>query len=110
MTAMRPALPGGAGAGPGTACLAVAMADGAALRPEHLPPAILTRFKAPREGAAPLRSMVDEVEREAIAAALADHKNNQSHAAIALGISRRALIYKMERYGLKDPPRRTPRN
>ena len=88
---------------------AIAMADGAELRPEHLPPAVLARPKTPREGAPALRSMVDEVEREAIAAALEDHKNNQSHAAIALGISRRALIYKMERYGLKDPPRRIPR-
>ncbi len=87
---------------------AIAMADGAELRPEHLPPTLLARPKA-RDGAPPLRSMVDEVEREAIVAALEDHKHNQSHAAIALGISRRALIYKMERYGLKDPPRRTPR-
>jgi DNA-binding NtrC family response regulator len=36
--------------------------------------------------------------------ALADHNGNQSHAARSLGISRRALIYKMERFGLKALP------
>ena len=42
------------------------MADGAELRPEHLPPAVVARPKPPREGAPALRSMVDEVEREAL--------------------------------------------
>jgi DNA-binding NtrC family response regulator/pSer/pThr/pTyr-binding forkhead associated (FHA) protein len=45
-----------------------------------------------------------ELERDAITAALAAHGNNQTRAARALGLSRRALIYKMEKYGLKPPP------
>ena len=89
---------------------AMAVAEGPEIALEHLPPAVRGKPRAPRdEQQAPLRSMVDEVEREAIAAALQDHGNNQSHAAIALGISRRALIYKMERYGLKPPPRKMVR-
>ncbi|NOY93989.1 MAG: FHA domain-containing protein [Deltaproteobacteria bacterium] len=51
-----------------------------------------------------LREHVDGVERDAIIKALADSNHNQTHAAKRLGISRRALIYKMEKYGLKRPP------
>jgi DNA-binding NtrC family response regulator len=47
---------------------------------------------------------LEEVERTAIAAALEAHGDNQTRAARALGLSRRALIYKMEKYGLKPPP------
>lgn len=47
-----------------------------------------------------LRGRVDLVEREAIEAALAATSGNQTHAAKRLGISRRALLYKMQRYGL----------
>ena len=41
--------------------------------------------------------------------ALDDEKGNQTRAAKRLGISRRALIYKMEKYGLKRPPKGTRR-
>ncbi len=51
-----------------------------------------------------LREHVDGVERDAIIKALADSNHNQTHAARRLGVSRRALIYKMEKYGLKAPP------
>lgn len=51
-----------------------------------------------------LREHVDGVERDAIIKALADSNHNQTHAARRLGVSRRALIYKMEKYGLKPPP------
>jgi two-component system response regulator AtoC len=51
-----------------------------------------------------LRDHVGTVERDAIVKALADNNYNQTHAARTLGISRRALIYKMEKYGLKQPP------
>ncbi len=56
-------------------------------------------------GAGRLREHVDSVERDAIIKALADSNHNQTHSARRLGISRRALIYKMEKYGLKRPPR-----
>ena len=51
-----------------------------------------------------VRGHLAEVERAAIVAALEADNNNQTRAARRLGLSRRALIYKMEKYGLKAPP------
>jgi transcriptional regulator with PAS, ATPase and Fis domain len=47
---------------------------------------------------------VDDAEREAILEALATCGGNRTHAAKRLGISRRALLYRMEKLGLKAPP------
>ncbi|HEY0253937.1 MAG TPA: sigma 54-interacting transcriptional regulator, partial [Kofleriaceae bacterium] len=55
---------------------------------------------------ADMRGHLAEVERAAIVAALEAEKQNQTRAARRLGLSRRALIYKMEKYGLKPPPSR----
>ena len=54
--------------------------------------------------ASDVRGHLAEVERSAIVAALEAETNNQTRAARRLGLSRRALIYKMEKYGLKPPP------
>jgi len=51
-----------------------------------------------------LDAHLEEVERDDIAAALDACKGNQSAAARRLGISRRALIYRMEKHGLKPKP------
>jgi DNA-binding NtrC family response regulator len=57
------------------------------------------------EGRSPgLDRKVDDAEREAILAALATCRGNRTHAARRLGISRRALLYRMEKLGLKAPP------
>ena len=56
--------------------------------------------------AADVRGQLAEVERAAIVAALEAEHDNQTRAARRLGLSRRALIYKMEKYGLKPPPNR----
>ncbi|MEZ4406667.1 MAG: sigma 54-interacting transcriptional regulator [Polyangiales bacterium] len=80
----------------------LALCDGGTLRVDHLP-ATVAAATALSE-AHTLRGRVDEAERREIVRALATHNNNQSRAARELGISRRALIYKMERYGLKPPP------
>jgi two-component system, NtrC family, response regulator AtoC len=61
---------------------------------------------APVAGAADMRGHLAEVERAAIVAALEAEEQNQTRAARRLGLSRRALIYKMEKYGLKPPPSR----
>jgi len=53
-----------------------------------------------------VRGQLADVERAAIAAALEAEGDNQTRAARRLGLSRRALIYKMEKYGLKPPPDR----
>lgn len=77
---------------------AVALADGGEILAEHLP------GDATDSGEGRLREHVGSIERDAIIKALADNNYNQTHAAKLLGISRRALIYKMEKYGLKAPP------
>jgi DNA-binding NtrC family response regulator len=77
---------------------AVALADGGEILAEHLPGDLADA------GEGRLRDHVGSVERDAIIKALADNNYNQTHAARILGISRRALIYKMEKYGLKPPP------
>jgi DNA-binding NtrC family response regulator/pSer/pThr/pTyr-binding forkhead associated (FHA) protein len=61
---------------------------------------------APVTPAADMRGHLAEVERAAIVAALEAEDQNQTRAARRLGLSRRALIYKMEKYGLKAPPSR----
>ena len=68
-----------------------------------------------RSGAAPeatpfqldghVPAQLQQMERTAIVAALEACNGNQTQAARRLGISRRSLIYKMERFGLKSPPR-----
>lgn len=78
---------------------AVLLASGQEILAEHLPADALP---APT-GDGRLREHVDSVERDAIIKALADTNHNQTHAAKRLGISRRALIYKLEKYGLKRP-------
>ncbi len=78
---------------------AVRLAGEGEILAEHLPSDAL-----PAAGDGRLREHVDSVERDAIVKALADANHNQTHAAKRLGISRRALIYKMEKYGLKAPP------
>jgi DNA-binding NtrC family response regulator len=77
---------------------ALALADGGEILAEHLPGDLSDT------GEGRLRDHVGSVERDAIIKALADNNYNQTHAARLLGISRRALIYKMEKYGLKPPP------
>jgi two-component system response regulator AtoC len=61
----------------------------------------------PIVGSADVRGHLAEVERAAIVSALEAEGANQTRAAKRLGLSRRALIYKMEKYGLKAPPSRT---
>jgi two-component system, NtrC family, response regulator AtoC len=74
------------------------------------------RARAPRtgpEGAAATRIDLDghvpaqlqQIERSAVIAALEACGGNQTQAARRLGMSRRSLIYKMERFGLKTPPK-----
>ncbi len=51
-----------------------------------------------------VREKVADVERAAIVTALDSCGGNQTRAARNLGLSRRALIYKLEKYGLKPKP------
>ncbi len=53
-----------------------------------------------------VRGQLAEIEKASIEAALEAEDHNQTRAARRLGLSRRTLIYKMEKYGLKPPPSR----
>ena len=64
------------------------------------------RVRPAAPSGADVRGQLAEVERAAIVAALEAEAGNQTRAARRLGLSRRALIYKMEKYGLKPPPAR----
>jgi transcriptional regulator with AAA-type ATPase domain len=79
---------------------AVRLASDGEILSEHLPSDSIPT----QTGDGRLREQMGSVERDAIVKALAEANHNQTHAAKRLGISRRALIYKMEKYGLKPPP------
>jgi two-component system response regulator AtoC len=56
------------------------------------------------DGRSDVRDHIAELERVTIAAALEAANHNQTEAAKQLGISRRTLIYRMEKHGLKPLP------
>ncbi|MBW2455610.1 MAG: sigma-54-dependent Fis family transcriptional regulator [Deltaproteobacteria bacterium] len=82
---------------------AVILARGGVIHAEHLPP---TMGAAPAVGPAPAGeavrpgTTVHDMERALIIQTLAAHDGNRTHAAKAMGMSRRALLYKIKRYGL----------
>ncbi len=81
---------------------------------EHLPARVReaegarTGFSSPATigNGIDMKDQIAEVERAAIVEALRECDGNQTRAAQKLGISRRAFIYKLEKHGLKKPPRR----
>ena len=78
---------------------------------ERLRAALPATADAPHVGEPPvssagMREHLAEIERAAIVAALAAVNGNQTLAARRLGVSRRTIIYKMEKYGLKPLPGR----
>ena len=79
---------------------AIVLADEHELRLEDLPEPIRKPPAAlPATGA--IREQLADLEQRRIEEALAAEGGNQTRAAKRLGISRRALIYKLEKYGLK---------
>jgi two-component system response regulator AtoC len=83
---------------------AMILADGELITVDDLPPQVIeTRGEAAGEGEAPdtLPGRVAALERAAIAEALAAEDGVQLRAARRLGISERALRYKVVKYGLK---------
>ena len=78
---------------------AVELANAGQIHSDHLPDTLKATSGGDR-----LRERVDDVEKDAIVRALNANEHNQTQTARFLGISRRALIYKMEKYGLKRPP------
>jgi DNA-binding NtrC family response regulator len=79
---------------------AVVLGDDDELSTRHLPDRLRVS-DAPPAGAGPMRQRLDDVERRSVEAALAESGGNRTHAARKLGISRRALIYKLHKLGLQ---------
>jgi DNA-binding NtrC family response regulator len=78
---------------------AALLSRGEMILPEHLPPRIrIAVEQAAPAGAVPDAQRLEEIERQAILHALKEHDNNRTETAKALGISRRALIYKLQRF------------
>ena len=74
---------------------------GELILPEHLPTgvrAIAESAVAPAANPSRDAENLDEMERQAIFVALRKHDFNRTETAKALGISRRALLYKLQRY------------
>ncbi len=85
---------------------AVVLADGGRIGAEHLPESVRRRealIVGPGATAAPgtVKDKLADLERRSIEEALAAENGNQTRAARRLGMSRRALIYKIEKYGLR---------
>jgi DNA-binding NtrC family response regulator len=86
---------------------ALALCEGPTIRPEDLPEAVIqaTRTEALRDavrsGQLGLEDAVARFEQELIREALESSEWNQTRAAERLGITRRVLKLKMDRYGLR---------
>jgi DNA-binding NtrC family response regulator len=87
---------------------ALLLCDGPALLPEHLPQPVPFGAEAAAPlpaaaGATPVAGAAANDERARILAALAACAGNQSRAARQLGISRKVLIARLDRYGVTRP-------
>jgi transcriptional regulator with PAS, ATPase and Fis domain len=82
---------------------AVVLADRGRIGAEHLPESVRRR-EAPlpsSPAAGTVKDKLADLERRSIEEALGAENGNQTRAARRLGMSRRALIYKIEKYGLR---------
>jgi DNA-binding NtrC family response regulator len=86
---------------------AVVLCDGATLEPGHLrlgSSGPTARAANPEQG--PLVRELEYLERSRVIEALGKTCGNQTYAARLLGISRRALIERIQKYGLPRPRKR----
>jgi len=83
---------------------AVVMSTGSTIFAEDLPLPIVHASRQAPDGAGPrtLKELVREFETRAIIQALERNQGNRSHTAGELGISRRALLYKLHEFNLED--------
>ena len=72
------------------------------LQPEHLPEEIQASREDARTMVVSLGSSLKEIERETIRRTLAEVTNHREKAAKLLGISLRALQYKIKEYGIRE--------
>lgn len=79
---------------------AVLVCPGEVLLPEHLPSRFLKQTGNQNRISFQIGTSLKEVERELIVQTLKHTQNNRKQTALLLGISRRALYNKIDRYGL----------
>ena len=77
---------------------AALLSRGEMIVPDHLPARIKAAVESATAAAVPDAQRLEEIERQAILQGLREHQNNRTETAKALGISRRALLYKLQRY------------
>ncbi len=77
---------------------AVLLSRSELILPEHLPARVREAAEQPAPPEAADSARLEEIERQAIMQALRQHDFNRTETAKALGISRRALIYKLQRF------------
>ena len=80
---------------------AVLLSRGELILPEHLPARLRDSLAPSARQVVQEGQPLDEIERNAILLALRQHKHNRTETAKALGISRRALLYKIQRLRLQ---------
>jgi DNA-binding NtrC family response regulator len=77
---------------------AVLLSRSELILPEHLPARVHEAAGRPGASSSANAEHLEEVEREAILQALRNHNFNRTETAKALGISRRALLYKLQHF------------
>ncbi len=77
---------------------AALLSRGEMILPEHLPARVRTAVEQAAPTTLPDAQRLEEIERQAIFQALREHQGNRTETARALGISRRALLYKLQRF------------
>ncbi len=77
---------------------AALLSRGEMILPEHLPARVRAAVESPAPAELPDAVRLEEIERQAIMQGLREHQQNRTETAKALGISRRALIYKLQRF------------
>jgi transcriptional regulator with PAS, ATPase and Fis domain len=88
---------------------AVVMTDGRTVLAESFPEAVrgVGPARTTAAGGGALPAALADIERDRIVAALREENGNQTRAAARLGISRRALLYKIDKYEIrKERPAR----
>ncbi len=80
---------------------AVLLSRSELILPEHLPAKLRESLQSSAAAVTADSPPLDEIERQAILLTLRQHKHNRTETAKALGISRRALLYKLQRLRLQ---------
>jgi DNA-binding NtrC family response regulator len=83
---------------------AVLLSQGELVLPEHLPAKVRAASETASATEPQDAQLLGEIERQAIVQTLRKHDFNRTETAKALGISRRALIYKLQRFRAEGYP------